>query len=225
MCIIDDREDVWNFAPNLIHVKPYHFFRHTGDINAPPGLAKKDEDEKSGVDFSKVNKKSEVVKEEPKVEPVAASVVEDRETDTPVTVTEENKKIDGEIDTSASGENKKNNSELPDSAPSQTNENNIDEGERELQTNNSTENSNTNKSETDDCKVENEPSSKVDDVIKVEDKDDYLLYLEDILRQIHQAYYTIHDEARTKDSTALTDVKNVIPYVRKKVLKVNYLFR
>lgn len=35
------REDVWNFAPNLVHVKPYHFFQHTGDINAPPGLSKK----------------------------------------------------------------------------------------------------------------------------------------------------------------------------------------
>ena len=39
--IIDDREDVWNFAPNLIHVRPYHFFQHTGDINAPPGLSKR----------------------------------------------------------------------------------------------------------------------------------------------------------------------------------------
>jgi hypothetical protein len=53
VCIIDDREDVWNYAPNLIHVKPYHFFRHTGDINAPPGLTKQDEDDKSGFSFSK----------------------------------------------------------------------------------------------------------------------------------------------------------------------------
>ena len=37
VCIIDDREDVWNFAPNLVHVKPYSFFKNTGDINAPPG--------------------------------------------------------------------------------------------------------------------------------------------------------------------------------------------
>uniref|UniRef100_A0A8D9DWL9 RNA polymerase II subunit A C-terminal domain phosphatase n=1 Tax=Cacopsylla melanoneura TaxID=428564 RepID=A0A8D9DWL9_9HEMI len=44
VCIIDDREDVWNYALNLIHVKPYHFFRHTGDINAPPGLNKSDND-------------------------------------------------------------------------------------------------------------------------------------------------------------------------------------
>ena len=37
VCIIDDREDVWNFASNMIHVKPYQFFKGVGDINAPPG--------------------------------------------------------------------------------------------------------------------------------------------------------------------------------------------
>ncbi|TRY96814.1 hypothetical protein DNTS_015988, partial [Danionella cerebrum] len=46
VCIIDDREDVWKFAPNLITVKKYIYFQGTGDINAPPGsgeaqLAKK----------------------------------------------------------------------------------------------------------------------------------------------------------------------------------------
>ena len=40
------REDVWNFAPNLVHVKPYHFFKHTGDINAPPGLGKHEQERK-----------------------------------------------------------------------------------------------------------------------------------------------------------------------------------
>ena len=38
VCIIDDREDVWNFAPNLVHVKPYIFFKNVGDINAPEKL-------------------------------------------------------------------------------------------------------------------------------------------------------------------------------------------
>ncbi|XP_036422949.1 RNA polymerase II subunit A C-terminal domain phosphatase [Colossoma macropomum] len=47
VCIIDDREDVWKFAPNLITVRKYVYFKGTGDINAPPGsrdsqLAKKD---------------------------------------------------------------------------------------------------------------------------------------------------------------------------------------
>lgn len=35
VCIIDDREDVWNYQQNLILVKPYSFFRNTGDINSP----------------------------------------------------------------------------------------------------------------------------------------------------------------------------------------------
>lgn len=59
VCIIDDREDVWNFAPNLVHVKPYHFFRHTGDINAPPGLGKAENDEKLGVDLDQLVRQQE----------------------------------------------------------------------------------------------------------------------------------------------------------------------
>lgn len=54
VCIIDDREDVWNMASNLIQVKPYHFFQHTGDINAPPGLSKHELDGE-GVDFKGKN--------------------------------------------------------------------------------------------------------------------------------------------------------------------------
>lgn len=50
VCIIDDRQDVWNMATNLIQVKPYHFFQHTGDINAPPGMSKHELDGK-GVNF------------------------------------------------------------------------------------------------------------------------------------------------------------------------------
>lgn len=35
VCIIDDREDVWNSAPNLVQVKPYTWFKDIGDINDP----------------------------------------------------------------------------------------------------------------------------------------------------------------------------------------------
>ena len=56
VCIIDDREDVWNYLPNLIHVKPYHYFKHTGDINAPPGLTKQENDEKHGIEFKNSGK-------------------------------------------------------------------------------------------------------------------------------------------------------------------------
>lgn len=62
VCIIDDREDVWSYASNLIHVKPYHFFQHTGDINAPPGLDKHEDDEKTGVDLTNVKSKQKLLK-------------------------------------------------------------------------------------------------------------------------------------------------------------------
>lgn len=60
VCIIDDREDVWSHASNLIHVKPYHFFQHTGDINAPPGLDKHEEDDKTGVDLSNLGNTNKI---------------------------------------------------------------------------------------------------------------------------------------------------------------------
>ena len=57
VCIIDDREDVWDFAPNLITVKPYRFFKGTGDINdpfvnkgSPAALSTKDEADESRED-------------------------------------------------------------------------------------------------------------------------------------------------------------------------------
>nr|XP_045605926.1 RNA polymerase II subunit A C-terminal domain phosphatase-like isoform X2 [Procambarus clarkii] len=54
VCIIDDRTDVWNYSPNVVQVVPYHFFRHTGDINAPQGLQKKENDDREGIDFIKL---------------------------------------------------------------------------------------------------------------------------------------------------------------------------
>ncbi|XP_045133470.1 RNA polymerase II subunit A C-terminal domain phosphatase-like isoform X2 [Portunus trituberculatus] len=60
VCIIDDRTDVWNFSPNVVQVAPYHFFRHTGDINAPQGLQKKERDDRDGIDFK--NLKKEIIK-------------------------------------------------------------------------------------------------------------------------------------------------------------------
>lgn len=48
VCIIDDREDVWKFAPNLITVKKYVYFPGTGDLNAPPGYREPQARKKGG---------------------------------------------------------------------------------------------------------------------------------------------------------------------------------
>jgi RNA polymerase II subunit A-like phosphatase len=50
--IIDDREDVWQYADNLVHVKPYRFFKHTGDINAPPQADKTDDNTEHQFQFA-----------------------------------------------------------------------------------------------------------------------------------------------------------------------------
>ena len=51
----------------------------------------------------------------------------------------------------------------------------------------------------------------------LEDNDDYLLYLEDILRTVHKAYYDLHDQSSSPKASL--DLKMVIPYVRKKTLQ------
>ena len=52
VAIIDDREDVWGRAPNLIHVKPYMFFSGVADINALPNNSKSNPPASSGASSS-----------------------------------------------------------------------------------------------------------------------------------------------------------------------------
>ncbi|XP_052326192.1 RNA polymerase II subunit A C-terminal domain phosphatase-like isoform X2 [Oncorhynchus keta] len=59
VCIIDDREDVWKFAPNLITVKKYVYFQGTGDINAPPGSKESQQARKAGSQASRPAEASE----------------------------------------------------------------------------------------------------------------------------------------------------------------------
>lgn len=57
---------------------------------------------------------------------------------------------------------------------------------------------------------------QVNDFIEVEDSDDYLIYLEDILRKIHEKFYEEFDKM---ESGEIPDLKKVIPNVRGRVLK------
>lgn len=62
-----------------------------------------------------------------------------------------------------------------------------------------------------------EPEKKNDhDMIEVEDSDDYLIYLEDILKKIHEKFYEEYD---SMESGEIPDLKKVIPKVRGLVLK------
>lgn len=151
VCIIDDREDVWNHATNLIQVKPYHFFQHTGDINAPPSLAKRELDGE-GVDFNKVLKLHKVIKIKEK--------------------------------------------------------NNVQKEEKE-------ENMDISEDNADKTEKINEENDD-DNLVEIQDPDDYLLYLETILMQIHDRFYKQYDE--TKE---IPDLKILIPKLKSEILADN----
>lgn len=184
VCIIDDREDVWNHATNLIQVKPYHFFQHTGDINAPSSLTKKELDGK-GVDFNNVVKFN--LKSKPKL------------TDT-LSTEESFSTIQLLLDETC--EVKLNSTDLvktivePD--PIETNE-------KKLKFYNKSYASLIN------SKLGNEDPDA--NLIEIEDPDDYLLYLEQILKLIHTRFYETIDRTKT-----IPDLKILIPKLKSEVL-------
>lgn len=55
-----------------------------------------------------------------------------------------------------------------------------------------------------------------ENLIEIDDPDDYLIYLEDILKRIHTAFY---DEFDKMESGVVPDLKQVIPTVRSQILK------
>jgi RNA polymerase II subunit A-like phosphatase len=64
-----------------------------------------------------------------------------------------------------------------------------------------------------------------EDLVEVEDGDDYLHYLEDVLSTIHKAYYDLLDQMKEEGKETVPDLKTVIPYVKRKVLQgVNLVF-
>ncbi|CAH0550969.1 unnamed protein product [Brassicogethes aeneus] len=244
VCIIDDREDVWSHALNLIHVKPYHFFQHTGDINAPPGLDKHESDNKEGVDLSKIKEKSEKInndKTPEKEEKVINGNIEAKGEENGMEVTTESPKNgttmednndniekNNELDKDKDKSNKSNiendskkeesteNKEKNDQKEDTNNEKKVENGK-----NKSAHEENTDK---DKPKTENsekpveqtKKESKEDDLIEIDDPDDYLIYLEEVLKRIHKAFYDEFDKLESGD---VPDLKKVIPSVRNKVLE------
>ncbi len=249
--IIDDREDVWNFAPNLIHVRPYHFFQHTGDINAPPGLAKQEKDDKEGYDFTSMNsgeKQSEASPpetsngstfkghkgEEDKTLPEPALTDVNGDSGTQIEEKEENK-FDQCVAEDSSQVNAK--EEIVPKTTSDDETKEIEVNRTELIVKKEHPKPEDGKQQnvstvTIEKKTEEKPSNEKQrdeesSKIHIHDTDDYLLHLQDILRTIHHAYYELYDDNRKMgdETKAVPDMKIVLPYVRRKVLeKVHIVF-
>ncbi len=237
--IIDDREDVWNFAPNLIHVRPYHFFQHTGDINAPPGLAKQEKDDKEGFDFTSLNQtenssegsSSEVLngstsKSEEKDKKSPEKVLSDEDvgagTQVEGEVTEslckyvEAKQDDGAMDTT---DDMKETKDITTERSTENMKENSKESEEPPLEKTVEENV---LKQTESSKSEKSSAEEENGQIYIRDTDDYLLHLQDILQKVHGAYYELYDDNRGgngEETKAVPDMKIVLPYVRRKVLE------
>ncbi|XP_034934132.1 RNA polymerase II subunit A C-terminal domain phosphatase [Chelonus insularis] len=229
VCIIDDREDVWQGCGNLVQVKPYHFFRHTGDIHAPPGLEKRDP-EISETETSTT------------IDPVKQITIVEEETSSNeygITTTDSTKQEDIKANNDNDNENDSeknvqvNYSQtvpiIESSVPIDENvtENNIENTvttSESLKTEKTPSIEEENKSEDNKDNVKDVPLSdsnddaqKKEEVVEDKDNDDYLLYLEDILRRIHTEFYKCFDNQERKP------LKVIIPLVRARVLKGLYL--
>ena len=271
VCIIDDREDVWKMAPNLVHVQPYRFFDGTADINAPPEASKTDVDDASteGVCTKPVRHNIRIVRVprkprddscEKSVTDFAASAasenvlldnntsLKEAEPDATVTTCEGSGDCNGRatenttlpcsdgasneaVAETSAADNSTSDSVIVCNASDQTVEHHLDDAEKTASAADSETPAPTSASgdgltrqpanTTVDSTIQED--EEYEELVEWEDLDDYLIYLEDILRRIHTAYYELYDEMqRTDDSQsvdAAPDLKTIVPYVRRKVLK------
>ncbi|CAK1584712.1 unnamed protein product [Parnassius mnemosyne] len=170
VCIIDDREDVWRHASNLIHVRPYSFFQSTGDINAPPALV----DEKSKLISGKNGAQVAPNQEMPILDPEPEKT--DAEVHAKDVITNTEKPSEG------------NNGKI------------ISKGGLENKKDVTSEKTEGDKSNEEIAPEGQEPQwvETADGQIEVEDPDDYLIYLEDILNRIHKHFYDLYENMGRK---------------------------
>lgn len=227
VCIIDDREDVWNFAPNVIAVKPYHFFQHTGDINAPPGLDKHDQDG-SGCMPECIRR---ILKQNRMLTKAIFTALLEKQKDnksSPILAADEQKNIPDEkpekpaeieptecksADTNAKEVPPKpdeDNPEMQEIIPSKDLDS---ENQAAIPKKVQDDSDGAGEKKSEEANHVGKKDEQIDEM-EIEDPDDYLMYLEEILSKIHSEYYKQYDE-----TGAVPVMRDVIPSIRRKILE------
>lgn len=214
VCIIDDRVDVWNYSPNVVHVKPYLCFK-TDDINAPEKLSigfKNFDTSEKGDDAFKTESEKTFSNDAPETETAKKSNN---------TAETENKEKDVQLETEEKlkADDEEEEGEVTDDKD--------DISEDAKKTEEKVEKTETHKLLTADKNKKEIKSTGHENLL--EDNDDYLLYLKDILIRIHNEFYSQYDEKlryqTPGEEILIPDLKEVIPHVRKLVLHgVNIVF-
>ncbi|XP_046434726.1 RNA polymerase II subunit A C-terminal domain phosphatase [Neodiprion fabricii] len=247
VCIIDDREDVWQGCGNLVQVKPYHFFRHTGDIHAPPGLAKRDQfPQLKTTSLDEINELETRVKVTengalPNIDCQDFQTLEDNSNKQKTEdETKEDKdviELELQVETAELKPNKINEGEQKEQTveskapelgekltePDEVKANNADKdsaivGEQGPKKEELVSGDPEKLVESGEVKrraAEEESFKDLEKRQELEDHDDYLLYLEDILRRIHAEFYSKQET----DAESNKSLRDIIPRVRGRVLK------
>ncbi|XP_015510454.2 RNA polymerase II subunit A C-terminal domain phosphatase [Neodiprion pinetum] len=247
VCIIDDREDVWQGCGNLVQVKPYHFFRHTGDIHAPPGLAKRDQfPQLKTTSLDEINEPETRVKvtENGALPNIDCQDFQTLEENSNKQKTEDETKeekdvieLELQVETAELKPNKINEGEQKEQTveskapelgekltePDEVKANNADKdsaivGEQGPKKEELVSGDPEKLVESGEVKrkaAEEESFKDLEKRQELEDHDDYLLYLEDILRRIHAEFYSKQET----DAESNKSLRDIIPRVRGRVLK------
>ena len=218
VCIIDDRDDVWNFAPNLIQVPPFRHFEGTGDINSPPSL---------GNDRSTVPARKHPKESLHKSTPSNASSKNDVGSKSGDV---ESKQDDDSSKQAASkpDQDKKVDAVVCSSEVSSTTKDSEEEKEDQISADSTKTKKDDNVEETEEGEIPPDKDSESEKVTttdgngteskSVEDeRDDYLMYLSEILVRVHRTFFK-QLEAQSA-SRQLPDLKVIVPAMRQKVLK------
>ncbi|UJR36884.1 hypothetical protein I4U23_029597 [Adineta vaga] len=202
VCIIDDREDVWNYARNLVHVKPYVWFKDVGDINdvhlpSPPIPNEQYIPPISEKEFEEQLEHSKQIVEE-RMEMTSNALIE-RTTEEGLQnemQRGEKRKFDND-----DGEDDDDNNELNRKVEN-------DESTKKLKEQNDN-----------NEQINSTTSPATNDSNFVVDSDNYLHRLEVILKRIHTTFYTSYDQWTHDKTRDMPDLKQILPDIRRQVLK------
>ncbi|CAF0945275.1 unnamed protein product [Adineta steineri] len=200
VCIIDDREDVWNYARNLVHVKPYVWFKDVGDINdvhlpSPPIPSEQLIPPISEKEFEEQLENSEHIVEERAEK--NSNALKERTTE------------EGHQDLLQRGEKRKLDDDDDDNNNNTNERMDSDETSKKLKEQNDNNNEQT---DTINIPVTTDPNITVD-------SDIYLRQLEIILKRIHTDFYASYDQWTQDKTRDMPDLKQILPDIRRQVLK------
>ncbi|CAF0786987.1 unnamed protein product [Didymodactylos carnosus] len=236
VCIIDDREDVWNYAKNLVHVKPYLWFKNVGDINdislpPPPSPGNQLIPPISEQEFQKQLENSQQIQDE-RNELENNTILEHLNRSQSINNIEqglprgEKRRLDTdttdnnyETSSTTSNDDTNNKRLKQNDEPAESNEQMTDHYSATIEKTLS-DTSVTSKFE---LSPEQQPQQETiqynDYNLIIQDEDTYLNQLEIILKRIHEAFYNAYDIwLQTKQRDSMPDLKQIVPDIRRQVL-------